>query len=88
MPQGCSQILRTISGQKRRCVFTRDHHSYLIVERSEFIPADEEKGCLRVSGYVRGKPLSVNSVVYVPGAGEFLLKQVCVCVCVYVCVCG
>ena len=87
LPQGPSSLLRTISRQKRHSVFSRDHHPHLVVERSEYISnPGEDNGTLKVSGYVRGKTLSVNGVVYVPNLGEFQLKQVrvvceCLCVC-------
>ncbi len=58
--------------QKRRSVFTRDTHSHLLVERSEVT----KEGGLRVCGYVRGRPLDVNSVIYVPDRGEFLLEAI------------
>ena len=36
----------------------------------------QEVGTLEVSGYVRGKPLSVNGLLYIPGLGEFQMAQV------------
>ncbi|XP_064402824.1 pre-rRNA-processing protein TSR1 homolog [Halichondria panicea] len=67
------QLLRTLSNQKRRSVFTRDTHPHLLVERSEFIASE---GTLKVWGYMRGKPLDIHSVVYIPDKGEYLLKQI------------
>ena len=54
-------------------MFTRDTHPHLLVERSEFIASE---GTLKVWGYMRGKPLDIHSVVYIPDKGEYLLKQI------------
>ncbi len=54
-------------------MFTRDNHPHLLVERSEFIASE---GTLKVWGYVRGKPLDVHSVVYLPDRGDYLLQQI------------
>ena len=45
-----------------------------------------------VSGYVRGRALSVNGLLHIPDVGDFQMTQVhservCVCVCVCMCVC-
>lgn len=42
------------------------------------------KGTLKVSGYIRGKPLSVNRLVHLPRIGDFQLKQVTIIV-LFVC---
>ena len=33
-------------------------------------------GTLRVHGYLRGKPISVNGLVHIPGWGEFQLSRI------------
>lgn len=33
-------------------------------------------GTLRVHGYIRGKPLSVNGLVHIPGWGEFQMSRI------------
>lgn len=47
-------------------------------------------GTLKVSGYIRGRPLSVNSLVHIPGLGDYQMAQVqlplCVCVWAPLCV--
>ena len=35
-----------------------------------------ETGTLKVSGYVRGPALSVNSLVHLPGFGDFQMAQI------------
>ena len=44
----------------------------------------QEVGTLEVSGYVRGRPLSVNGLLHIPGLGDFQMTKV---LCVSVCVC-
>lgn len=41
-----------------------------------FSRLDKEKGTLKVSGYVRGRALTVNGLVHIPGLGDFQLSQV------------
>ena len=36
----------------------------------------QEVGTLEVSGYVRGRPLSVNGLLHIPGLGDFQMTQV------------
>ena len=61
----------------------RDNRPHLLVDRLEF--SGQEQGVLKVSGYMRGKPLSVNSLVHIPGVGNCQMSQVgdydVVCLC-------
>ena len=36
----------------------------------------QEVGTLEVSGYVRGRPLSVNGLLHIPGLGDFQMTKV------------
>lgn len=36
----------------------------------------EGSGTLKVSGFVRGKPINVNGLVHIPGWGNFQLSQI------------
>ena len=36
----------------------------------------ETTGTLKVSGYIRGQSLSVNSLVHIPGWGDFQMSQI------------
>lgn len=33
-------------------------------------------GTLKVTGYLRGTPLSVNNLVHIPGLGDFQMSQI------------
>ncbi|XP_042877630.1 pre-rRNA-processing protein TSR1 homolog isoform X2 [Penaeus japonicus] len=67
-------VLRHIGSQKQRPVFFKDNRPHMMAEKVEF----EEKGptgTLKVSGYVRGQPLSVNGLVHIPGWGDFQMSH-------------
>lgn len=66
------------STHKRSHVTCRDQHAHLLVDRLHFDPQGEDggQGTLLVSGYVRSKAISVNSLVHIPGLGDFQMSQV------------
>ncbi|XP_077541698.1 tsr1 ribosome assembly factor isoform X2 [Haemaphysalis longicornis] len=71
-------LLRQIADQKRRPINYRDSRPHLLAESIEFCPNEDQNlvGTLKVSGYIRGKPLSVNSLVHIPGHGDFQMSQI------------
>ncbi|XP_071442696.1 pre-rRNA-processing protein TSR1 homolog [Hetaerina americana] len=74
-------LLRRIGSQKQRPVTQRDRRPHILAEKLQFLPGStegmESQGTLLVSGYVRGKrPLSVNSLVHVPGWGTFQMSKI------------
>ena len=70
-------VLRTVSTHKRRQVLSRDRHAHLLVERlSSTPPGEDGKVTLLLSGYVRSKALSVNSLLHIPGLGDYQMSQV------------
>ena len=40
------------------------------------IPFQSNVGTLKLSGYIRGQALNVNSLVHLPGWGDFQMKQI------------
>ena len=66
-------LLRAVSEQKRRGLGYRDNRAYLYSEKTHFDPSSLT---LSVSGYLRGKPLSPNQLVHVPGIGEFQISLI------------
>ncbi|KAL5463486.1 hypothetical protein EMCRGX_G032382 [Ephydatia muelleri] len=72
--QDATNVLRQLSSQKRKAVLCRDNRPHLLVDRLEF--SGQEQGVLKVSGYMRGKPLSVNSLVHIPGVGNCQMSQI------------
>lgn len=75
--QDASNVLRAISTHKHRSVHFTKTHPHMLVESMTFAPSEgEEHGTLKVSGYVRGKPLSVNGLIHLPNLGDFQMSQV------------
>lgn len=33
-------------------------------------------GTLKITGYLRGAPLSVNSLIHIPGLGDYQMQQI------------
>lgn len=70
--------LRRIGGQKQKSLQNKDNRPHLYAESFEYL-ADEtntELGTLKVTGFLRGNPLDVNSLVHIPGLGDFQMKQI------------
>jgi len=72
-------ILRQIANQKQKRIHYRENRPYLLTDKTEFQPDSQEEnslGTLKVSGYLRGKGLSVNGLLHLPGLGDFQMKQI------------
>ncbi|XP_046396725.1 pre-rRNA-processing protein TSR1 homolog [Ischnura elegans] len=74
-------LLRRIGSQKQRPVTQRDRRPHLFAEKLRFLSDSNEDteslGTLLLSGYVRGKrPLSVNSLVHIPGWGTYQMAKI------------
>ena len=71
-------LLRQLANQKQRHLAFRDRRAYLFAHAAEFVPSEESDlvGTLKISGYVRGQALNVNSVLHIIGHGDFQMKQV------------
>lgn len=65
-------MLRRIGGQKRNEVHNKNNRAHLYSDKTELI----ESGTLKVTGYLRGIPLSVNGLVHVPGLGTYQMSQI------------
>jgi len=70
-------VLRRINSQKKRTITFRDKHPHLLAEELSFSPSsDENVGTMKVSGFLKGQPLSVNSLIHIPGWGDFQMEQI------------
>ncbi|NWX24064.1 TSR1 protein, partial [Aegotheles bennettii] len=76
--QESSLLLRHLATQKQRHLAFRDRRAHLLAYTAEFVPAQESDlvGTLKVSGFVRGQTLDVNSLVHIVGHGDFQMSQV------------
>lgn len=81
--QDTTLLLRHLGSQRQRRLGFRSRRSHLLAQRVTFAPnpatdgtAPSGLGTLRVSGYVRGRPMQVNRVVHIVGHGDFQLSQI------------
>merc|ERR1712193_551173 len=71
-------VLRNIGSQQLKCIFVREHRPHIYAESlsMETDNADSGRGTLRVSGYIRSQALSVNSLIHLPGWGDFQMTKI------------
>ncbi|KAE8256182.1 hypothetical protein A4X13_0g2801 [Tilletia indica] len=77
-------LLRTLASSTPKRVAWRDFRSWLINENAEWVSNPEgtadaegpEKGTLKLSGWVRGAPLSANRLVHLPDFGDFAVDKI------------
>ncbi|XP_049716619.1 pre-rRNA-processing protein TSR1 homolog isoform X2 [Elephas maximus indicus] len=76
--QEAGMLLRQLANQKQRHLAFRDRRAYLLAHTADFVPSEESNlvGTLKVSGYVRGQTLNVNSLLHIIGHGDFQMKQI------------
>ncbi|XP_004706929.1 pre-rRNA-processing protein TSR1 homolog isoform X2 [Echinops telfairi] len=76
--QEAGLLLRQLANQKQRHLAFRDRRAYLFAHSTDFVPSEENHlvGTLKVSGYVRGQALNVNSLLHIIGHGDFQMKQI------------
>lgn len=76
--QESSVLLRHLATQKQRHLAFRDRRAHMLAYAAEFVPSQEsdQVGTLKVSGFVRGQTLNVNSLVHIVGHGDFQMSQV------------
>ncbi|XP_046372243.2 pre-rRNA-processing protein TSR1 homolog isoform X1 [Haliotis rufescens] len=71
-------VVRQITNQKLRNIQYRDVRPHLIGEEISFEldNTESDTGTLKVTGYLRGKTLTVNRLVHIPGWGDFQMLQI------------
>uniref|UniRef100_A0A8C6RQ88 AARP2CN domain-containing protein n=1 Tax=Nannospalax galili TaxID=1026970 RepID=A0A8C6RQ88_NANGA len=76
--QEAGMLLRQLANQKQRHLAFRDRRTYLFAHVADFVPSEESNlvGTLKISGYIRGRTLNVNSLLHVVGHGDFQMKQI------------
>uniref|UniRef100_A0A915Q0X5 Pre-rRNA-processing protein TSR1 homolog n=1 Tax=Setaria digitata TaxID=48799 RepID=A0A915Q0X5_9BILA len=70
--------LRLISTMKKKLTYMQKIRPHLIAENIEKIETEGDLCTLKVSGYLKGSFLNVNSLVHVPLLGDFQMKQIVV----------
>lgn len=71
------QMIRALSTAPTKPVHWRDMRSYMLADSCTLDQVDST-GCgkLRLTGFIRGKPLSANQLVHIPDVGTFQLGMV------------
>lgn len=71
-------VLRQIGNQKQRRVTLQERRPHLLAEEVAFEPDpdNDSSGTLKVSGYVRGRQLNANSLVHLPGYGDYQMLRI------------
>ncbi|RLN71931.1 hypothetical protein BBJ28_00022611, partial [Nothophytophthora sp. Chile5] len=80
VPGQLARVLLTLSP---KVIHWREARSYMLATSATFTPGSEAQndkgeqvGELQVSGYLRGKPLSVNQLVHITDVGTFQMSRI------------
>jgi len=65
----CSSAVKGITWRNTRSYMMTDHIEHMT-------STDVTSGSIRVQGYLRGKPLDINSLVHIPGVGTGRIAQI------------
>lgn len=73
-----SQLSRAIMTMTPKTIHWRDARSYMLATAAVITPngPNEDKGMLQVSGYIRGKPLTVNQLIHITDVGTFQMSHI------------
>lgn len=71
-------VFRRIGNQKQKTLHNKDNRPHLFCENVEYVENtdDASAGTLKVTGHLRGISLDVNSLVHIPGLGDFQMSQI------------
>ncbi|DAZ99793.1 TPA: hypothetical protein N0F65_001302 [Lagenidium giganteum] len=73
-----SQLTRTLMTTTPKTIHWRDARSYMLGMAAKITPngPGNDKGTLEISGYIRGKPLSVNQLIHITDVGTFQMSHI------------
>lgn len=73
-----AQLSRAVLSLSPKVLHWREARSYLHATAATIVPHanGDGKGELRVSGYIRGKPLSVNQLIHITDVGTFQMSHI------------
>ncbi|XP_058815486.1 pre-rRNA-processing protein TSR1 homolog [Topomyia yanbarensis] len=71
-------LLRRVGGQKRKILHNKANRPHLLGENVEYVSeiGEQHVGTLKITGFLRGVPLSVNQLVHIPGLGDFQMSDI------------
>ncbi|TKR77441.1 hypothetical protein L596_018415 [Steinernema carpocapsae] len=70
------EVLRKIAECRKSPVSTQQHRGYLLAENFEVLDIQGGVGKLKLTGHVRGNGFTVNSIIHVPGCGDYLMSHI------------
>ena len=72
-----ANLVRHVVNMKRKALTWRDMHPYILANEIGFDQGSEAStGTLRVTGFLRGRPLSANGLVHIQGYGDFQIEKI------------
>lgn len=71
-----SVLVRTLVTSAPKRVAWRDFRAWVVGEDAEFVPEADDRGLLKVHGWIRGAPLSANRLVHIPDFGDFAVDRI------------
>lgn len=72
-----SLLVRTLATTAPKRVAWRDFRSWLVAEDASFEPTEcGERGQLRLTGWIRGAPMSANRLMHIPDFGDFAVDRI------------
>ncbi len=82
-----SALVRTLATSTPKRVAWRDFRAWSVAEQAEWVPnaaaagegdeeEEEQKGLLKVQGWIRGTPMSANRLVHLPDFGDFSVSKI------------
>ncbi|KAI9908137.1 hypothetical protein PsorP6_004456 [Peronosclerospora sorghi] len=83
MANAPGQLTRVLTTLSPKVIHWREARSYMLATTATFVPGSDETneqgeqvGDLKVNGYLRGKPLSVNQLIHITDVGTFQLSHI------------
>lgn len=70
------RVLWELSNFKQTKLSFRTHRAYMITSEVDFEQTSETTGTLQVTGYLRGRGLSADQLVHLPGMGHYRVCKV------------
>ncbi|XP_028402867.1 pre-rRNA-processing protein TSR1 homolog [Dendronephthya gigantea] len=80
-PEEGNQLLRLIAHHHHKTVVYKGTRAHISAHNVQYQTSEnnQDHGTLKVSGYVKGRSLSANQLVHIPGFGNFQMTQIDSC---------
>jgi pre-rRNA-processing protein TSR1 len=73
-----AKLFRHVANHVPRYIHWRENRSYMLVDHTEFVESvgNESTGTLKLTGYIRGRALNANQLVYLQEIGQFQIEKI------------